>query len=44
MKTNTTESIKDMFSKFSLSNEEMIKVRGGECDPIIKTTIPPVKI
>jgi hypothetical protein len=44
MKTNNFETIQDMFNEFALSNEEMINVRGGECDPIIKTTLPPVKI
>jgi hypothetical protein len=29
---------------FALTNEEMINVRGGEGDPIIKTTIPPIII
>jgi hypothetical protein len=44
MKTNNFETIQDMFNEFTLSNEEMINVRGGESDPIIKTTLPPVKI
>ena len=34
----------DIFKKFTLSAEEMITVRGGEIDPVIKTTPPPVKI
>lgn len=34
----------DIFKNFTLSSEEMISVRGGESDPIIKTTPPPVKI
>ena len=44
MKTNNLETIQDMFNEFALSNEEMINVRGGESDPIIKTTMPPVKV
>jgi hypothetical protein len=34
----------DIFKMFTLSNEEMINVRGGESDPIIKTTPPPIKL
>jgi hypothetical protein len=34
----------DIFKMFTLSNEEMINVRGGESDPIIKTTVPPIKL
>jgi len=34
----------DIFKNFTLSSEEMISVRGGDSDPIIKTTPPPVKI
>ena len=30
--------------EFALTNEEMINVRGGENDPIVKTTIPPIII
>jgi hypothetical protein len=30
--------------EFLLTNEEMINVRGGENDPIIKATIPPIVI
>jgi len=35
---------KDIFTEFALSNEEMIYVRGGEGDPIVKTILPPVHI
>jgi hypothetical protein len=34
----------DIFKKFTLSNEEMINVRGGESEPIIKPNIPPIKL
>jgi hypothetical protein len=44
MKTNNRELTQDIFNDFALTVEEMIYVRGGECDPIVKTTIPPVKI
>jgi hypothetical protein len=44
MKTKNTELRQDIFTEFTLSNEEMIYIRGGEIDPIIKTTVPPVKI
>lgn len=45
MKTLNFEINNDIFAKFSLSNEEMIKVRGGnEGDPVTATTTPPIKI
>ncbi len=44
MKTLNFEKTNDIFAKFALTNVEMIKVRGGETDPIIKATPPPVKI
>lgn len=44
MRTTNFESTQDIFNEYALSNEEMINVRGGESDPIIKTTLPPVKI
>jgi hypothetical protein len=44
MRTKNFESINDIFNEFTLSNDEMIYVRGGDSDPIIKTTEPPVKI
>jgi hypothetical protein len=44
MKPRNFESTQDIFNEFALSNEEMICVRGGKSDPIIKTTVPPVKI
>ena len=30
--------------EFALSSEEMITVRGGENDPVVKTTVPPIII
>jgi len=45
MKTMNFEKTNDIFSKFALTNLEMIKVRGGESgEPIIKASLPPVKI
>lgn len=44
MKTLNSKLTKDIFTEFALSIEEMICVRGGENDPIIKTTIPPIII
>ncbi len=42
MKTLDFEKTVDIFTDFTLSNEEMINVRGGDADPIL--TPPPVKI
>ena len=44
MKTLNSKSTKDIFAEFTLSNEEMIYVRGGaaDSDPIIKSTVPPI--
>lgn len=46
MKTLNSKLTQDIFTEFALSNEEMLSVRGGEIDgdPIVKTTIPPIKI
>lgn len=44
MKTLNSQMTNDILTEFALSNEEMIYVRGGEGDPIIKTIIPPVII
>jgi hypothetical protein len=44
MKTLNLELAIDIFNEFKLSNEEMICVRGGEDDPIVKTAVPPVII
>ncbi|MEI6049518.1 MAG: hypothetical protein WCS03_11515 [Bacteroidota bacterium] len=44
METLNFELTVDIFNKFALSNEEMIYVRGGEGEPIIKPNPPPVKI
>jgi hypothetical protein len=44
MKTLKPEFTTDTFNEFLLSNEEMIYVRGGEGDPVIYPTTPPVKI
>jgi hypothetical protein len=44
MKTQNFELTIDIFNEFELSNEEMIYVRGGEAEPIIKPTTPPIRI
>ena len=46
MKTLTLEVAKDIFNAFTLSNEEMICVRGGEAteDPTLLPNKPPVII
>jgi hypothetical protein len=42
MKTQTTLVTIDIFNTFALSNEEMINIRGGEGDPIVMGTVPPI--
>jgi len=46
MKTLNYEKTEDIFAEFVLSNDEMIKVRGGDGagEPIILPNPPPVKI
>lgn len=46
MKNLNSEAYKSIFAEFSLSNEEMICVRGGTIDedPIVKPTVPPIII
>jgi len=44
MKTLKFDLANDIFNEFALSNEEMIKIRGGESDPIVLPTRPPIKI
>jgi len=44
MKTMNSKLTKDMFTEFALSNEEMICIRGGDGDVIIKSTMPPIII
>lgn len=45
MKTLNFKKSNEFFAEFALTNEEMIKVRGGDGgDPILKPTVPPVKI
>jgi hypothetical protein len=34
----------DLLNDFTLSNEEMISVRGGDGDPIVMPTQPPIII
>jgi hypothetical protein len=42
IKTMNSKLTKDIFTEFALSIEEMICVRGGDGDVIIKSTMPPV--
>jgi hypothetical protein len=42
MKTQTNLVTIDIFDTFALSNEEMINIRGGEGDPIVMGTVPPI--
>jgi hypothetical protein len=44
MKTKNNETSFDIFAVYALTNEEMTSVRGGESDPIIQPTAPPIKI
>lgn len=38
------DSIISVLTDFAISNEEMINIRGGENDEIIKPAVPPVII
>jgi hypothetical protein len=45
MKTKNSETSFDIFAVYSLTNEEMTAVRGGDAgDPVINPTTPPIKI
>jgi hypothetical protein len=44
MKTLKLELAIDILNEFALTNEEMIKVRGGDADPISLPTMPPIKV
>ena len=44
MKTLASKIETGSFTDFILTNEEMINVRGGENDPIVKPTMPPIVI
>lgn len=44
MKTMTFELANEIFNGFELLNEEMMKVRGGDNEPIVKPSLPPVLI
>jgi hypothetical protein len=44
MKAKNTVVMIDVFNVYALTNEEMINIRGGEGDPIIFGTVPPVVI
>ena len=43
MKTLNQELTTDIFNEFALSTEEMIYVKGGDGDPVVKPVPPPVK-
>ena len=44
MKTLNQELTFDNFNEFALTNEEMINVRGGDGDPIILPSLPPIRV
>jgi hypothetical protein len=44
MKTLNHELASDNFNEFALTNEEMINIRGGESDPIILPSMPPIRV
>jgi len=44
MKTLTLDLTIDFLKDFALTSEEMINVRGGEGEPILRPNEPPVKI
>jgi len=44
MKILNFESTKNIFNDFTLSNEEMIYVRGGEGTPVVLPPDPPIAI
>ena len=44
MKTSNLNTTSDTFNEYAISNEEMIHIRGGEGDIIIKPSTPPVII
>jgi hypothetical protein len=44
MKNLNVNLTTEIFENFVLSNQEMINVRGGEGEPIIKPVTPPVRI
>lgn len=44
MKTLNLELTKGIFEEFALSTEEMIYVRGGEAEPVVRPSPPPIKI
>lgn len=44
MKNNISDTAFDLFTAYSVTNEEMLCVRGGEEDPVPKPNIPPIII
>ncbi len=44
MKTLNDELANGILNEFALTTEEMICVRGGDGDPIINPTEPPIKL
>lgn len=44
MKTLNFEQTNDIFNDFELTVEEMICVRGGDSDPVMNPSVPPIRI
>jgi len=44
MKTLNVKSLDVNLDMYTLTIEEMICVKGGDADPILKPSLPPVKI
>jgi hypothetical protein len=42
MKTYNSEKAQDLLTVYSITIDEMLCVRGGEEDPVLKPVIPPV--
>jgi hypothetical protein len=40
--TSTEKTSKNIFTDYAISNEEMINIRGGEGDVIVKPSTPPI--
>jgi len=40
--TSTEKTSRNIFTDYTISNEEMINIRGGEGDVIVKPSTPPI--
>jgi hypothetical protein len=40
--TSTENTSRNIFTDYAISNEEMINIRGGEGDVIVKPSTPPI--